>query len=90
MCAACGGKAGKNNVSEALGKKIRKWAQPSWSSDVISFPTGICEPCRRALTDCEKMQSDELPDRPGLTSRWRNFKLEQIEVPRGQLASSCS
>ena len=90
MCAACGGKAGKNNVSEAVGNKIRKWAQPSWSSDVISYPTGICEPCRRALTDCEKMQSDDLPDRPGLTSRWRNFKLEQIEVPRGQLASSCS
>ena len=90
MCAACGGKAGKNKVTEALGEKIRKWAQYSWRPDVISYPTGICKPCRVALTICEKQQSDNIPDRPGLTSRWREFKLEQIEVPRGQLASSCS
>ena len=90
ICAAYGGKAEASKVTEALGEKIRKWAQYSWRSDVISYSTGICVPCRVALTICEKQQSDELPDRPGLNSRWREFKLEQIEVSTGQLASSFS
>ena len=90
MSAVCGGKAGKNYVSKALGNKISEWAKSSRSPDVISYLAGICEPRRRALTDCEKLQSDELPDRPSPTSCWRNFRLEQTEVPRGQMARSCS
>ena len=90
MCAACGSKAGKKKVSDGLGVMIRKWAQPGWNPDVISYPTGICDSCRRALFDCEKLNCNELPDRPGLLSRWKAFKLEKIEVPRNQLANSCS
>ena len=90
MCAACGAKAGKKKVSDGLGVMIRKLAQPGWNPEVISYPTGICESCRRALFDCEKLKCNELPDRPGLLSRWKAFKLEKIEVPRKQLANSCS
>ena len=79
MCAACGAKAGKKKVSDGLGVMIRKLAQPGWNPDVISYPTGICESCRRALFDCEKLKCNELPDIQvsslvGRPSNWRKFK----------------
>ena len=86
MCAACGGRAGSRNITADLGAKIRKWAQPGWSTDVNSFPTGICESCRVLLMSCEKQQAGL----PGAQAhRWKDFKLEEVSVPRGQLASSC-
>ena len=60
MCAGCGGKAGRRKVTAGLGEKIRKWAQPSWSAEVVSHPSGICETCRRALAECEKLQSTKI------------------------------
>ena len=54
ICAACGGRAGPRPVSTELGIKLRKWAQPGWSSEVMSYPTGICKYCRRLLFRCEK------------------------------------
>ena len=69
---------------------LRKWAQPSWTAEVTSYPTGICESCRRFFFLCEKEGSTDLPGRPGATDRWRDFQLEDISVPRGQLAASCS
>ena len=49
MCCACGEKAGSRKVSESLEVLIRKWAQPIWSPDVMSYPSGICNACRRLL-----------------------------------------
>ena len=89
MCAACGGKAGARKITPAIGEKIRKWAQPNWSPDVVSFPAGICEQCRVHLTYSEKNNSSDLPGRPGTKERWASFKLENITVPRGQLATKC-
>ena len=89
MCAACGGLAGKDKVTRALGDRIRKWAQPSWNEDVVSHPVGICKACRQSLYLCDKQKSTHLTDRPGVTGRWQAFKLEEVVVPRGQLASSC-
>ena len=88
MCAACGGRAGPRPVSTELGSKLRKWAQPGWSSEVMSYPTGICEYCRRLLSRCEKEGTTDLPGRPGATQRWQDFA--NISVPRGQLAAGCS
>jgi hypothetical protein len=90
MCAACGGRAGPRPVSTELGSKLRKWAQPGWSSEVMSYPTGICEYCRRLLSRCEKEGTTDLPGRPGATQRWQDFHLENISVSRGQLAAGCS
>ena len=90
MCGACGGKAGRNKVTPHIEAMLKKWAQPGWSRDVISYPTGICEPCRVRLTDCEKLQTSNLPGRPGVKQRWLKFNLENIVVPRGQLAANCS
>ena len=89
MCCACGGRAGRTKMTLALGDRVRKWAQPSWSPDVMSYRCGICETCKRLLNFCEKNQSVDIPDRPGANSRWVNFKLENISVPRGQLAGDC-
>ena len=89
MCCACGGKAGKNKVTPALGALVRKWAQPSWSPEVMSYPCGICETCRRRLNFHEKNESPDLPHRLGAEIHWVNFQLEEISVPRGQLASDC-
>ena len=66
---------------------IRKWAQSSWTSEVTSYPAGICEYCRRLLFLCEKEGSTDLQGRPGATQRWEDFHLENISVPRGQLAA---
>jgi hypothetical protein len=77
-------------VSLDLGLKIQKWAQPSWSFDVMSYPTGICESCRRLLFFCEKEGTTELPGRPGAVQHWQDFHMENIAVPRGQLATSCA
>ena len=89
MCAACGGRAGPRPVSTELGFKLRKWAQPGWSSEVMSYPTGICEYCRRLLSRCEKEGTTDLPGRPGATQRWQDFHLANISVPQGQLAAGC-
>jgi hypothetical protein len=89
MCAACGARAGERALTPALGEKVRRWAQPSWSPEVMSYPSGICEYCRRLLGRCEKEGVVDLPDRPGATQRWKDFQLECITVPRGQLASQC-
>ena len=88
MCAACGGRAGSRNITHDLGAKIRMWAHPSWNTYVNSFPTGICESFRVLLMSCEKQLSG-LPE--AQAHRWRNFKLEEVSVPRprGQLASRC-
>ena len=87
MCAGCGGKAGRRKVTAGLGEKIRKWAQPSWSAEVVSHPSGICETCRRALAECEKLQSTKISR--GVVEKWGEFKLEKIKILRGQLAESC-
>ena len=74
MCCACGGKAGKNKVTPALGALVRKWAQPSWSPEVMSYPCGICETCRRQLNFHEKNESPDLPHRLGAEIRWVNIQ----------------
>jgi hypothetical protein len=55
----------------------------------MSYPTGICEYCRPLLSRCEKEGTTDLPRRPGATQRWQDFHLENITVPRGQLAAGC-
>ena len=37
----------------------------------------------------KKNQSTNIPGRPGLKDMWDNFKLQEIYVPRGQLAETC-
>ena len=66
---------------------IRKWAQSSGTPEVTSYPTGICEYCRRLLFLCEKEGSTNLQGQPGATQRWDEFHLKNISVPRGQLAA---
>ena len=90
MCAACGGRAGSRPVSPGLGIMLRKWAQPTWNSEVTGYPAGICEYCRRLLFLCEKEGSTDLRGRPGATQRWEHFHMEDISVPRGQLAATCT
>ena len=90
MCCACGGRAGKRNITPALGERIRKWAQSTWNIDVVSHPVGICDTCRSRLLDCEREQTVNLKGRPGTQLRWSSFKLEDISVARGQKADSCS
>ena len=46
--------------------------------------------CCRLLFRYEKEGSTDLQGRPGATDRWRDFHLEDISVPRGQLAASCT
>ena len=89
MCAARGGRAGPRLVSAELGIKLQKWAQPGWSSVVMSYPAGICEYCRPLLSRCEKEGTTVLLGWPGATQRWQDFHLENITVPRGQLAAGC-
>ena len=90
MCGACGGRAGTRKVTPAFQSLLKKWAQPSWSPDVTSFPCGVCNMCRFLIYECEKNNSKELEGRPGATERWTNFKLESISVPRGILAADCT
>ena len=90
MCCACGGRAGKRNVTPELGERIRKWAQPTWNADVVSHPVRIFDTRRSRLLDCEREQTVNLKGRPGTQLRWSSFKLEDISVARGQKADSCS
>ena len=90
MCAACGGKAGQRKVTAALGDKIRSWAQPSWSPDVLSHPSGICDLCRKVLGFCEQQQTSDIPANNGTVQKWKIFKIGNILVPRGQMAASCT
>ena len=90
MCAACGGKAGQRKVTAALGDKIRRWAQPSWSPDVLSHPSGICELCRKTVGFCDQQQTSDIPSCDGTVQKWRKFKIENISVLRGQMAASCT
>ena len=90
MCAACGGRAGTRRLTPALGERLRKWAQPAWSPDVTSYPTGVCDTCLRLLCFCENEKSNDLLDRPGAKQRWIDFKLENVKVCRGKLVSNCT
>ena len=67
-----------NNIAE----RIKKWAKPEFDPQVISFQLGLCETCRRQLSNCEK---------PGAVStkiqaKLDDFKLQNIHIPRGQEA----
>ena len=33
---------------------MRKYVQSGWNPEVVSFPIGICEGCRKLLGDCER------------------------------------
>ena len=90
MCCACGGSAGKQNITPELVEWIRKLAQPTWNADVVSHPVKICDTRRSLLLDCEREQTVNLKGRPGTQLRWSSFKLEDISVARGQKADSCS
>ena len=89
MCCCCGGKAGKRKISLSLGEKIRKYAQSLWTPDVVSFPLGICETCRKMIGDCERAENEGKQLNPEFKQRWQSFHLEDIFVPRGQLATKC-
>ena len=53
MCSACGRRAGNKKETATIGDRIRKWTHPSWSTEVVSVPKGICEACRNKLQLCE-------------------------------------
>ena len=80
MCAACGGRAGKRKVTPHIGEMIKRWAQPMWNPNVASFPIGICDSCRTLLTQCEKLQTTDLPGKSGTKQRWLNFKLRKYFI----------
>ena len=88
MGAACGGKVGQRKVTAALGDKIRRSAQPSWSLDVLSHPYGICELCRKTVGFCDQQLTSEILSCDGTVQKWRNFKIENISVPRGSDAET--
>ena len=77
----------ERTVTPVLGSLIKKWAQPNWNPEVVSYPSGICETCRKQLINCEKRPSLE---GSGSRERWQAFKLENISVTRGQLSQDCS
>ena len=89
MCCCCGGRAGKNKVTEALGAKVKKYAQSGWNPEVFSFPIGICEACRKLLGDCEREEKGGKQVSSQAKNRWESFSLEDISVPRGILTSEC-
>ena len=82
-CCCCGGRVKPGNVNEKLQERVRKWAKPEWYPSILSYPTGVCCSCRRRLLDCEKMGSRVA----GV--KWDAFQLQNISVPRGQLAETC-
>lgn len=69
MCCACGRRAGKNKVTAIIGDRIRKWAQPSWSTEVVSHPQGICEACRVTLQLFEKQQTTDIQSKAWVVQR---------------------
>ena len=88
-CCCCGGYAKPGIVSEKISERVRRWAKREWDPAIFSYPTGVCTACRARLLECEKEGSSILPNRPGQKHLWDQFQLQNITVPRGQLAEAC-
>ena len=56
---------------------------------MISYPLGLCSTCCRHLADCEKLGSTEVPGCKDLKAKRDLFKLQDIQIPRGQEAATC-
>ena len=73
-------------VTTEIAERIKKWAKPEFDPEVLSFPLGLCCSCRRQLSESEKKGATS----PGVKAKWDDFKLQNIHIPRGQEARSCS
>ena len=73
-------------VSKVMVERIRRWAKPEFNPVVLSFPLGLCATCRKDLSTCEALGSVK----ESVKQKWASFKLQNICIPRGQSASTCS
>ena len=95
-CACCGGKVvpqhGRRKITAPTGaivKRIQDFAKPEFSMEVNSFPLGLCEWCRKQLATCAKLKKENKPVPSTYKAKWDSFKLQNINIPRGQLARTC-
>ena len=91
-CCTCGGKVkpgmGKTNntaITPMIAERIRKWAKPEFNQTILSYPVGLCMTCRRQLSECEKLWVVI----PAIKAKWDAFKLQNIQILRGQDARTC-
>ena len=78
-CVCCGEKipfelATKFYMIPSLAEKIREFCKPEFKSEILSYPNGCCNYCRRNLYRLAKGESiSEL-----LEEKWNTFKLDNI------------
>ena len=77
-------------VTAKIAERIRKWAKPEFDMAVLSYPLGLCSVCRVRLAECEHFGTNNLPNRPDTKEKWDAFQLQNIHIPRGQMATTCT
>ena len=81
-CAACGRGKAELLVTPTLESMIKKFIHPTYDLNVESFPSGLCNTCKRSLYKCQTAENSQTPIEPLLREVWAGFKLEDIRVPR--------
>ena len=81
-CGACGKGGAELAVTPALEELIRRFAHPSYSVQVQSFPVGMCKSCKTYLYKCKSKGAAPREE-------WAAFKLEEIHIPRVPLGTDC-
>ena len=85
-CAACGNREGaKNKVTASIEELIKNFAHPSYSCDVESFPTGLCNNCKFELYQRQRQKKAGI-EVSSPHSSWTTFHLQMIKVLRGVAA----
>jgi hypothetical protein len=68
-----------NNVTPTIEKLIKMFAQPCFSLEVTSYPSGCCNNCRKELY-CRQRQERKGEEVLGPREEWTAFQLELVRV----------
>ena len=85
-CATCGRGKAELAVTLTLESLIKKFVHPTYDLNVETFPSGLCNTCKRSLYKCQTAENLEEPIQPYLQEAWAGFKLEDIRVPHTSAA----
>ena len=69
-------------MTPTLEELIKRFAHPSYSVEVLSFPVGLCKFCKKNLYQCKSKGAAPREE-------WAAFKLEEITIPRVGPGNNC-
>ena len=85
ICCCCGSKKNTSPIGDAGVNLVKTFVFSGYSTEVLSYPTGLCGTCQRQLYKAKKGEpvSDEMK------RRWESVNLEELSVKVCRGGESC-